>query len=252
MMKRVMILGILTISLIVVTGSLQSQTAVTIGGHYWYAQPTYKGDTFENVEVGPGNMFGPYLNLRVGKIALGTSMFFGTFNWDYKDYGFEFDIKRTDLNFSVGYSVARGITLFGAVKSLSLTGDQDVEYEYYDWEWDTYYTYTAKVKAETKGTLYGGGISGVVPVGQSSFFLFYSAAYLSGKIEMTSSISIVDQTVEDTTENETSITAVTVGLGAQAGSGITLMVGYRADLSGEDEGEERIHGIMATMAYTIR
>ena len=146
MMKKVMMLGVLTFSLIVVTGSLQAQTAVTIGGHYWYAQPDVKGGTFGNVEASPGNMFGPYLNLRVGKLALGTSMFFGTFNYDYKDLGFEFDLKRTDLNFSVGYSVARRITIFGAVKSLSITGDEDVES--YDWTMDVYYT--AKVEAETK------------------------------------------------------------------------------------------------------
>jgi hypothetical protein len=29
------------------------------------------------------------------------------------------------------------------------------------------------------------------------------------------------------------------------------MVGYRADLSGEDN-DETIHGIMATLAYTVR
>lgn len=245
-MKRVMLLGVLAFSLIVITGSLQSQTAVTIGGHYWYAQPTYKGENFENVDISPGNMFGPYLNLRVGKFALGTSMFFGTFNWDYKDFGFEFDIKRTDLNFSVGYSVARRITIFGAVKSLSLTGEEDVEY--YDWTMDAYYT--ATIKAETKGTLYGAGISGVVPVGQSSLFLFYSAAYLTGQIETTTTVD--GTAMGDPIEGDTNLTAVSVGLGVQAGSGITVMVGYRADLSGEDEGEERIHGIMATMAYTIQ
>ena len=88
------------------------------------------------------------------------------------------------------------------------------------------------------------------PVGQSSVFFFYSAAYLTGQIETTTTVD--GTALDDPIKNDTNLTAISIGLGVQAGSGITLMVGYRADFSGEDEGEERIHGIMATMAYTIR
>ena len=51
---------------------------------------------------------------------------------------------------------------------------------------------------------------------------------------------------------DTNITALTVGVGFRSRSGLTLMVGYRADYSGEEEGEERIHGVMATAAFTVR
>ena len=227
------------------TAFAQSGMTVTIGGHYWYAQPDYRGEAFEGVEVSSGNMVGPYLNLRVGKFVFGTSMFFGKFNWNNSVYDHKLDISRTDLNFSVGYLIFPRFTVFGAVKSISQNGEKDFTYN-----GDAFSTNSI---VENKGMLYGGGISGILPFVRSPLFLFWSAAYLTGKIEWTKSISTDDQKFgEYENKYDTNITALTVGLGFQASSGLTIMVGYRTDFSGEDEGEERIHGAMATVAYTAR
>lgn len=247
-MKQKMILAIVGCTLLFWLGVGYGQTAVTVGGHYWYAQPDYKGDFYENVDISPGNMFGPYLNLRVGRIAIGSSMFFGSFNWDYPDFDYNFDINRQDMNFSLGVAVLPRFTIFGAIKNLKLSGED--EFSFID-DWG--FSWNGRVSVENKGTLYGGGVSGVVPFSASPLFLFWSAAYLTGEMELSSSSYLDGQLLEELSEKgDVNITAVTVGLGYQTRSGLALMVGYRADFSGEDEGEERIHGVLATLAYTIR
>jgi len=211
----------------------QLYTGVTVGGHYWYAAPDYKGEAFREIKVGSGNMVGPYLSLRKGRFTLATSIFMGTFTWNYTNYNFNLDIKRNDLNFLAGYSVSPRFTIFGAMKNLSLKGNKDL------------------TKFESKKTVYGGGVSSVLPFLGSSFFLYWSAAYLYGTMKTTESIFVEGENVYNYNDHSnTGITSLTFGLGFRASSGLTIMGGYKADLNGEVE--KKIHGIMATATYTIR
>jgi hypothetical protein len=232
--------------LVIVQGRLLlSQTVITFGGHYWYAESDYKGDRFENIDISPGNMFGPYLNVRLGRFILGSSLFFGTFEWEDRSYSVTMDINRSDLNFSLGYAFAPRFNVFAAVKRISLTGEMSGAFPDTDER-------VGRLEKEYKGLLYGAGVSGFLPFRRSRLFLFWSAAYLMGTIDGREE-SIIEELepVRWDGEFETDITALTVGVGYQIPSGLALMVGYRADLSGENN-EETIHGIMATLAYTVR
>lgn len=241
--------------------SVPAQTTVTLGGHYWYAGLDYSPVGFEDVDVDPAHMFGPYINLSMGRLFLGSSVFFGTFDMDfgrdivfYDRWGGYFEYtgnslllssKRTDLNFSAGYRIFPRVSIFAAVKSLSFKIDKDVEVlgiDYYD----------GKYSVETSGLLFGGGVSGVLGGPRMPIFFFYSATYLAGTMSTDWSFQVEGQNQNDGEgEFDTNITAITLGLGHRTDSGLTIMVGYRADFSGEDEGEEKIHGIMATVAYPV-
>jgi hypothetical protein len=250
MKKRMILLIVIVCSVILGSGVIHSQTALTIGGHYWRAAPDLQ-TTVEGVEINPGNMYGPYLNLRIGKLTLGSSLFFGTFKFEFENTDFSFDLSRKDMNFSLGYSILPRITIFGAVKILSYTGEKELSF-IDEWGWE----FIASYEQENKGTLYGGGISCVIPFTGSPVFLFGSAAYLIGTMEWMESYKEDGwEVIGYDGEYDTSIMAITGGIGFQTRSGLTFMVGYRADLSNveeEDAGEEKIHGIMATAAYTIR
>ena len=211
----------------------QSYTEVTVGGHYWYAAPDYKGEAFKRIKVGSGNMVGPYLSLRKGRFTLSTSILMGTFKWDYTVYNFNLNIKRNDLNFMAGYSLSPRFTIFGAIKNLSLKGNRDLN------------------KFESKKRLYGGGVSSILPFLHSSFFLYGSAAYLYGTEKTTEFISVEKENVYTYNEHSnTGIAALTFGLGFRASSGLTITGGYKVDLSNKIE--KRIQGIMATATYAIR
>jgi len=231
--------------MVVVCRPLLSQTVITFGGHYWYAESDYKGDRFENIDISPGNMFGPYLNVRLGRFILGSSLFFGTFEWEDRSYSVAMDINRSDLNFSLGYAFAPRFNVFAAVKRLSLTGEMSGTFPDTDER-------VGRLEKEYKGLLYGAGVSGFLPFRRSRLFLFWSAAYLMGTVDGREEFAEeIDAPIRWDGEFETDITSLTVGVGYQIPSGLAVMVGYRADLSGEDN-EETIHGVMATLAYTVR
>lgn len=219
---------------------LHAQTAVTIGANYWNATMDYGGTGLEEIglEIEPGNMFGPYLNLRLGKAVLGTSMFFGEFNFEFGDLflsDISFSVKRTDMNFSLGYNLSRNVNVFGAYKLMKLKGEST----FIDF-WGQPQTYSV----EDEFAYAGGGLSLMLPFADSPLFAFGSAAYLT---------YVGEEEGEDEEVTEIAdIKAITAGLGFYSRSGLSIMVGYRADFSGEGEGEEKIHGIMATLAYTIR
>ena len=238
-----------------------AQTTISIGGHYWYAGLDYSPVGFENVEVDPAHMYGPYINVSLNKFFIGSSIFFGTFSMDfgsgivfYDRWGgyFEYtgnslvlDNKRMDLNFSAGYRILPRLSIFAAVKKLSYKVDKNVEVlgiDYYD----------GNYSVETSGMLFGGGVSGVISAPRMPFFLFYSGTYLAGTMNNEWSFDVEGQNQNgDEWEFDSNITAITLGVGHRMDSGLTIMVGYRADFSGEDEGEEKIHGIMATISYPI-
>jgi hypothetical protein len=236
-------------------------TALTIGGNYWHAQRALSGEYWTDVRSEAGNLAGPYAQFRVGRWLLGMSMYFGTF----EEYGvhdelyirkYSFNNKRSDLNFSVGYSFLEGVTVFAASKNLAFNAGEN-NLSSYDIGGSTYY---GTRKCVDKGTMFGGGASGLVRISKSRFFLCASAAYLAGKRKQTDKITSNDgRTAEYNPESKTdnSIVALSGSIGYQAGGAMTVLVGYRADMldfknrTDGMKGREKVHGINCTLAYTL-
>ena len=254
--RVVLVLAVLAM----VVGNSFAQTAVSIGVNYWRADvdlETGGGGVFSEDMTGedgielsmdPGNMIGPYVSLSLGKIVIGGSMSSGEFNLDmgelqdlYRNL-FEFDIeydiklKRKDLNFSVGYKLSKYITAFGAYKDETMTLAGDVSVSYTDWYGDTQSESESVDEEIARESFVGGGLSMAFPFSGSPLFAFGSAAYLAAN-----------------GDEMGDITTVTFGLGLATRANITVMVGYRVDSMGDDQdNKEKIKGIMATAAYTIR
>ena len=229
MKKKIIVLSVVICLMLLGTGLLQAQTAVTLGAHYWRANFEFSSEGDNEYSV-TGNMFGPYLNLRYGRLSLGSSIFMGSFDASGDDYD---DImKRTDMNFSLGLSLTRGLNVFGAIKRIK------VEEEYSD-------IWGNSIDFEVSGTLYGGGLSLFFPIGLSPFFLTGSVAYLTDPGDLDD-----NDILEEGEGDFYDITAITISIGYHDKSGITAMVGYRADYHSESEAQ--IAGILATLAFTIR
>jgi hypothetical protein len=162
MKKKILVLGVIFCVLILGSGFLQAQVAFTLGAHYWRASWEYD----EEYDAAPGNLFGPYANVRYGKFSFGASAFFGPFDFAEDESEYDFTITRNDYNFNVGYSLGRGFNVFGALKRISLST------EYSD-------VYGNSFEQDLSGTMFGGGISLFFPIGMSPFFVTGSAAYLT-------------------------------------------------------------------------
>ncbi len=230
-----------------VAGSVmaQSGTVVTIGGNYWNA--TMKPGEASDMDAKAGHLFGPYISLRMDRLSFGGSWFFG--NWDYSEDDFSYKIKRSDLNLSLGLSLNRNLTLFGAYKVLKLKEAFESE------EWDI----DADENTMWDMPYIGGGLSLTFPFPDSPLFLFGSGAYLvNAKDEM--KVTGVDPFLEEeysyTQKVDDKITTFTVGLGYRMQSGISLLAGYRGDIhkSGEEDEDNnlKINGLILTLAYTLR
>jgi len=249
MKRNAIVAGILVC--LIVAGSVFAQgTIVTIGGSYWRGM--VKGQTTISDESKAGNLFGPYINLRFDKVTLGGSWFFG--KWDFGTANNTYELKRSDLNLSLGYSLSNNFTLFGAYKILKLTAKFDEE-DY--WTGAT----TTEEQEVWNVPYFGGGASLTFPFQNSPLFLFGSAAYLvHAKDEMT--IKYLSQDYK--TKVDDNITSFTVGLGARLDSGVSILAGYRADVhkakNNDDEGAAslggseglKINGLFATIAFTFR
>ncbi len=235
MKKRLTVyLGIMLTALMFAK-AVHAKTAVTIGGNYWRGNV----DMEYLDEKKSSNMIGPYLNLRSDKLTLGVSAFFGKydFNDEIRDEGLEGkdEISRTDINVSAGYSVSRNVNLFLAYKSLTWKDEYEISGPY------GYYNYSGEVEA--KGAFMGGGLSLMLPFSGSPLFLFGSAAYFP--------VSTGDD-FEDI-----SLFAYSAGLGIYSSSGLSVMVGWRADsfkAKDEEINDEvlKMDGLMASVAITLR
>jgi hypothetical protein len=238
-MRIAKVLTVILLVLVVTAQVFGQKTTFTIGGSYW--RGGLESEIGTSKESKASNMIGPYLNIRMGKMTIGGSMFFGAWDWsnEYRDMGFEgeYKEKRTDLNLSLGYSVHRYLSLFFAFKSMKLTEEMNLSY------YDAWYGNIPLVDdSEYTGSFMGGGASLMLPFSGSPFFLFGSLAYLvnSGGDEIYKDINLL---------------AYTAGLGISSRSGFSVMAGWRADEFKTKEHENyslKINGIMATVAYTVR
>ncbi|MBN2200686.1 hypothetical protein JW777_01900 [bacterium] len=221
-----------------VSGIAAGQGSVfTFGANYWKAQWNIEG-------IEPGHMFGPYVNLRSGRMTLGGSFFTGTFKPDESEdiFGDDIDLKRNDLNLSVGYNLGRFFNVFGAYKRTNWNIKGTVEDIVYDDWTDTWYVDDIEIDEEEEGSYLGGGASIVFPFTNSPLFLYGSGAFLAAQ-----------------KKDWTDITTVTVGAGYRLSPQLTLMAGFRSDLYGDpedsddDSGEkEKIQGLTVSLAYTLR
>ena len=246
--------------LLVVSAATQTKPVITIGGSVWNAKWEAEGKDYEGMKADAGTWVGPYLNIRVGKVLLGTSMYFGkipikgTTNMEYE---YSIDLSRNDLNFSLGYSLFDYLNAFFAVKNASIKGEDTFppgSLAWYD-EFGTlnYNLIEIQREIENKGTLFGGGLSGTYRFPKSPIFLFGSFAILKGTMNFSTVLTSAGGSLNDEMDESVTLKSYNAGIGFQTGSGISILVGYRGEnSSGEEGGEEKVKGIMATLAYTLR
>lgn len=226
---------------VVVAGSLFSQTGVTIGANYWNAKPDLGLGLESGVKLNSMHMYGPYVNVRSGKFSFGGSLFIGTLKIEASDiYDYEVSLKRSDINVSLGYSIFRGVTLFGAIKTFT----NKLE----DWKINGQ-SIGDDPENQEKGLLYGGGLSGVLPFSNSPLFLFGSLAYLTGSVTYEGDVADVDY--------DRALLSFTGGIGYRMSPQLNLLVGFRSDATGdpeenEEENLEKYRGIIVTLGYTLK
>lgn len=241
--------------------SAQTKPVITIGGSLWNAKLEFEGDAYGSMKAESGNWIGPYLNIRFGKLLLGTSMYFGKIPIKIasEESDISFDLNRSDLNFSLGYSLTKNLTAFFAVKNASIKGDMTYppySFVYYDYYGDPYYnTDDINMEMENKGTLLGGGLSGTYRFPQSPIFIFGSFALLTGPLNSTVSYSYLGESFGEPIEqkNDVNMTSYNGGIGFQTNSGFSILLGYRGETSSsKGDATEKINGLMVTLAYTLR
>lgn len=250
MTKRILVIACM---LLMAAFSLmaQEQTTFTVGASLWNSQYDWVATDkdLDDVEIGSGNLIGPYLSINRGKVNFGISTLFGTFemkDWDGAE------LKRTDLNFTLGYRIVSSssinMNLFGGVKYLTfdITGKTTL------WDYDEiygWYSYEADVDMTQTGTFYGGGLSLMVPFGSSNLYGYGSLGYMTGNA------TVENNETDESSENDEPINLVpiNIGIGYRFPSGLGINAGYRGDVFGSDESDyvDRLAGVIVTASYTF-
>ncbi len=238
------------------------RTIVTVGGSYWNASYTAQDEDGEDLyDYGTGNLFGPYLSLNRGKWNLGASLYFGKIPVEETNYD---DMKRTDLNFTVGYRVHPNINLFAGLKYLTWTQEGSFDwYNQYGYLVDNY-----EYEETFKAPLFGAGIGGTLPLGTSGLYAFGSVSYLMGSTAYHVAINSTetDESLEEDSEGdlECGLFTLNLGLGYRFASGMGINLGYRGDVieqSGDIEtslyewevdNQLGVKGLVVTISYTFK
>ncbi len=244
---------IILLAILVLAGMAWSQTKTTftIGGTWWSGKYDWiaNDSDLEDVEIGTGNFVGPYVSINHGKVNFGASALFGTMEVDDWE-GVE--IKRSDLNFTLGYRIVSSrslsMNLFGGFKSVKFTTtgsymalDFDEYYGEFEDEWT--------IDQTVSGPMYGGGLSMVIPFGDSNLYGYGSVAYLTGTLTLEDNDT--DQSVEF--DEPTNLVSITGGLGYRFSGGFGISGGYRGDFFSNDEADyvERLSGLSLTASLTF-
>lgn len=230
----------------------QTKTLVTAGASWWNAQyDIVNKDGDQIYDIGSTSMFGPYLSISHDKLNFGASMFWGTVA--IKDME-GVDLKRADLNFTIGYRIvntsAFNMNLFAGIKYLNwkMTGTESVL------QWDPYFLeyYWAEqdVERTNNGTMFGGGISAVIPFGTSRMYAYGSIAGLGGTLTYEDKSSLV----ASGTEASVSLASLNAGVGYRFPSGLGINGGYRGDFFGSEDSDlvDRLQGFNLTVSYTFQ
>jgi hypothetical protein len=148
------------------------------------------------------------------------------------------ELKRNDLNLSVGYNLGKFFNVFGAYKNTKYTLKGTMEQLVYDPWTASYYLDQVDVDEDFKCAYIGGGASIVFPFANSPLFLYGSGAFLAAQ-----------------EKDWADITSVTLGGGYRLTPQVTLMAGFRSDSYGDVENSdenEKMQGLTASLAYTLR
>ena len=223
---------------LMLTGMVYSQTGITIGGNYWHPKIGIAStNSNDEIELGSGSLYGPYVNFRFNKFTLGGSLFVGSMDVDLIDLiGYKYTYKRSDVNVQLGFNIYKGLAIFGAIKNAKTKYD-DIQDEF-----GTNYG----ASQEDKITLYGGGVSLSIPLSTSPVFLYGSFALLTGEQE------------SDWYENakvDVGLASLSFGLGYRATPQLYLLGGYRSDAlanSETDDTAETYKGLMFSLGYSIK
>jgi hypothetical protein len=262
--------GTIFLILILTVPSAMSQMkpAISVGAHYWYGMLDYStashGDI--DVDVDAAHVYGPYINIGLGRFTLGGALYMGTFGLDYGRNGvyvddeeneyrmvpdgehLTLDRKRTDLNLSLGARVLPRINLFVAIKSLSYREDDSRQVQDGD-------VSDAEYDLEQTCFLYGCGFQGIVILPRLPVFLYYSFAYLFGSMKYREELAIDNDTVYLLDDDYgTNVKSGAVGIGYRFRPGLSMTAGYRAEImeTKDLDLDEKIHGLVITVGYTFR
>jgi hypothetical protein len=239
-----------------------SQTRISIGGKGWYAfwsatpsdvsTSTDKG--IGEADITPGYVLGPNALLRFNKVSFEVNLYFGSFHFDYGNYGhyfednedntYEWDIedfnltgKRTDFSLIAGYHYARNSVLHLGIRELRLEQKSYIHYTESIWtgsmwkyerEGENWY-----VVSDTK-SLIGVGMSFTFVLLRNKLYLPLRLLYFTNKLQ--EGYEIWDGTI---------------GIELHNRSRFTFYGGYRVNLSGITTIEETFHGIQAGIRYQL-
>lgn len=242
------ILKLVIIVFLSINGSADCQffKRVNIGAQYWRASQNYYHEGLGiNIAEQAGNLLGPDLSLQFGKIAVGSSMFFGSFSWLMEGVNapIEVNVQRNQINFSLGLVYMEDINFFITVQNLSFEGEKshsDLENRDY------------RTNVEDKGTLYGGGFSGVYMFPQSNVFALTYASYSLGHMKTVLTQYLKDTPIDELGGNweyHSDALSVMLGLGYQFDTGINILLSYRQDINKKETGELELDGFILTFFY---
>jgi len=222
------------------------QNQLSIGVNYLTAMPHLTGDDFKDITVDSKGLPGGFVQVNYERFIVAAEYNAADFMWNYKNPEQKVNVNRSDITFKVGYEMSRNLHLFAAMKQLNFQGNSDDFGRIDGVGVQRQFSYALGYK----GILIGGGISAVMQFPHSPFFLKWSAAYLSGEMELEKTI---DDKLEDDypRKHSTALTDIFIGLGYRTESGLSFLVGYKAGFSGEEQGEERMHGLLATLSFNL-
>ena len=268
---------ILLFSAFIAVGYSQQKTLVTAGLSWWNAQYSWETEKGEKLgDIGNGNMFGPYISISRGKFNLGTSLFWGTFPVDKlsteeegQDFsGYDLNMGRGDLNFTIGYRLIPYLNLFIGAKYINWKIDGSMNYTgvvgYDNYGYPVYGEQQVEVEMTEGGMTFGVGISGVIPFGASRWYAFGSLAGLGGTLTNETRVSLGGFSNKESYDVDVALAALNLGIGYRFPSGLGFNLGYRADLFSEQEkgtGTDgnntetnpriRVEGAILTLSYTF-
>ncbi len=172
MTKRIVLLTILSLVLTASFCVAQSNVHYSIGFryqlsswqlkdiYYYESEEAYDNQDSTELDSDMGHMYGPVVSLSVDKFAFSVNYMMGSWEFEkqYVDWGFDDDYvtvkpKRSELILTASYKVLPRLMVFLGFKSLILKE----EYEYAGYS-------EFNDETELKGTGYGGGLSGSVPL----------------------------------------------------------------------------------------